>query len=694
MFRTLLLAAVIATVGWSVRPALGEPAPAGPNEVYQGLDEVTARIARLKTKPLDRLLGPDSASQPEVLIFRDSETGAEIWSLTRELCKDLANIERRCPWNCDGSVISLKGNRAFRDPSGKISTSTWDGFSYLMSADGGVSIKFFATNPDGSLVELNDKFNNWDRKEPAYLYFPALKVGNGYRAWSMDGPKDAEMWLVRVRVSKDFRRNTIEPLCRFPNNRRKLTQNISDDNKLCIQDVNGASMQEMPSFYVVDLNKRPGEPGFLQSHPMAYGIKDVPGHDPNNEYHVHGITISRDGKRVSWNYGPMTDVGEPIGFSVPADNLNAAPTCQMQAKDEWGQYLSHPDEWRDGRCAYFSGPTDQLKAAGIAGGWGIWTRVPGRKPAYTGVGASGGHITWCGGDPDWFFANVSRPDKGWDTPVKGRIVAGKADGSVLKVLCNPYDRLRGGKAGYDGIPRAIQSPDATKCWFHSSMLMPGDEFTGSFIAVFRRPYPPTELTARPAGRRIALSWKAHPVSAEVKGYHVYQRGPGAGAPWVELTATAVAGSQYLAPLPSRPGAYSFAVTAEEYSRLESDVTSPVANVTVAGGKATPAGAGEPVRGWDRTAPAAPKGFTATKDPAGVLLRWAPSPETDLRYYNIYFSAAGRPEPVQARRIVSPPHDCTQYLDWTAPEGAGHYALTAVDRHGNESAPAFADVGGR
>ena len=81
--------------------------------VFQGLDEMTARIPRLKDKPFERLLDKQSGWQPETLMFKDTATGAEIWSLTFEECTETANIERRCPWNCDGSIISLKGNRTW-----------------------------------------------------------------------------------------------------------------------------------------------------------------------------------------------------------------------------------------------------------------------------------------------------------------------------------------------------------------------------------------------------------------------------------------------------------------------------------------------------------------------------------------------------------------------------------------------------
>ena len=48
--------------------------------------------------------------------------------------------------------------------------------------------------------------------------------------------------------------------------KRKILQTISDDNKLCIQDWNGESMEDMPNYYVIDLNREPGEEGFARVH--------------------------------------------------------------------------------------------------------------------------------------------------------------------------------------------------------------------------------------------------------------------------------------------------------------------------------------------------------------------------------------------------------------------------------------------
>jgi len=138
------------------------------------------------------------------------------------------------------------------------------------------------------------------------------------------------------------------------------------------------------------------------------------------------------------------------------------------------------------------------------------------------------------------------------------------------------------------------------------------------------------------------------------------------------------------------------VTAEEFSRLESDITSPVVSVTFQkDGSHIVGPLGPGVSGWDRVPPARVGDFTVRKDPSGgYYLKWEPSLEKDLRYYNLYFSSHARPEPVQARRIASPPPGTTEYIDWAAgnPEKA-YYAITAVDRQGNESQPTYAEAEG-
>ncbi|HUV38715.1 MAG TPA: hypothetical protein VMY39_03835 [Planctomycetota bacterium] len=627
-------------------------------EVYQDLDEATARIERLKDKPVEKLIDADGFYQSETLIFKDTGTGCEVWSLTMEECIDLANIERRMVFSADGSVFSMKSSRAYRDTNGNLQRTRWTGHNYLMNVDLTKRRKLWALL-DGRLQQLTDKFDTWDPVLPRTLYF----VTNDK--------------LYRVSVGDVLGDNRAEVIYTFPNANRKFLQTINDDRILCIQDNNGTKSEDEPLFYVIDLKKKPDDPKFCRYRSFNYGgMTGIPGHDPKNEYRVHGIGVDRASDRVSWGYGSMTSPGEGIGFSVPLDDLDAKPTVRRKEVDPWEQYVSHPGLSIRGDRVGFSGPTAKTNAAGIPGGWGLWMRPEGKRPIFCGKKCGGGHCSWCGNDPDVWFAHVYVKKEAWqDDWICDKIVAGNLKGEVVR-LCTPYDRRRGGgKAGYDGIPRPNQSPDATKCWFHSSMLMPRDTCTGSFIVVFRRPYAPTAL--RLAGGKVRIT--PHAVTQEVKSYLIYRRD---GRTWTTVKAVPAKETEV-----DLPEAGTYMMTALEWSGLESDESSPT--ITLPGGRT-----GKAVKDFDKAAPAAPTGFTATREAPGQnRLKWTAPVDADVRYFNLYFSETGRPGAEQKRRFASPPAGTTEYLDWTAPKDAGgQYAVTAVDRQGNESTPAFAPAG--
>jgi fibronectin type 3 domain-containing protein len=222
------------------------------------------------------------------------------------------------------------------------------------------------------------------------------------------------------------------------------------------------------------------------------------------------------------------------------------------------------------------------------------------------------------------------------------------------------------------------------------MLLSTSKHTGSYIAVFHRPYAPTELRLK-AGAGVELEWTPDAVNSEVKGFHVY-RSDDDGRTFTELTDKAVDAKTYKDASAQAGKTYVYAVTTEEWSRLESDTTSPTLKVEVAAAGAKALGTGSGVKGWDKAAPAALKELKATMKDGLVTLQWPASADKDLRYYNIYASSAGKPEISQKRLLVSPPHDEMSYIDWTAPKGQTiNYAITVIDRQGNESAPARAEV---
>ena len=624
MRRYGLLSAALLIWG-AVAVRAGEPGLT----VYQDLEEATGRISRLADKPYLKLV-TEGVYQPEVLIFKDLETGSEVWSLTRELCTDLANIERRSAWSCNGQYVSFIGNTAFWNYNdNQLWKRTWAGYNYIANADGSGRRKLWGSY-SGRLMLHQDKFNNWDQTRPDVLYYPA-----GDTLW-------------RVTLGNGEKDNQSEPIYRFPKRENKIIQEISDSNFMLIEE-SGRD----PNCYVINLNKDPGDPLFCLTCPLK------------GEVHPGSFRFMRSRLQIRGGYENHA-LGDILMLVDPGKGRFIE--CPPEA-DPYGVEMAH---------LWYGLPDDRAAFSGRVRGepFGLYVQLPGKAPVLL-AEVSDGHPTWCGRDPEWFFYAVGTPSN--DSPYSRRLVAGRADGSQLRIICTPFDRRRGeDEGGYDAIPRPNQSPDATKCWFHSSMLMPTNKYTGSYLAVFRRPQPPAGVEVSGQGEATTVKWTPHALSREVKGYHVYRSEDG-GKSFNELTSQAVPGTEYKDRSALSGKNYIYAVTAEEWSRLESDV-------------AAASTAGEPVKGWDKTPPAKVSEFKAERKDGLIRLAWSRSNEQDLRYYNLYASTKERPGAVQRRRLVSPPHDQSGYIDWTAPvSGPVYYALTAVDRQGNESEPVFTEA---
>ncbi len=91
-----------------------------------------------------------------------------------------------------------------------------------------------------------------------------------------------------------------------------------------------------------------------------------------------------------------------------------------------------------------------------------------------------------------------------------------------------------------------------------------------------------------------------------------------------------------------------------------------------------------VRPEDGEPPGPPAGLkSAAAEERGVRLQWQPAGEADLSHYNVY---AAREDQVSARQecLVGSP-SVPEFIDWGLRAGATYrYAITAVDRRGNES----------
>ena len=175
---------------------------------------------------------------------------------------------------------------------------------------------------------------------------------------------------------------------------------------------------------------------------------------------------------------------------------------------------------------------------------------------------------------------------------------------------------------------------------------------------------------------------------EIEGFRVY-RSENRDKGFVEMTDDLVAQTSFIDNDAGADRTYYYFVTSEEHSGLESDTSSNVIEVAAGPplGKKQP-----PAQGWDSTPPAAPTQLNcALLDSGMIRLSWPPSTSPDLRYYNLYYSGEGQPKIGQSSRIASPGRSGTSYIDWGMDGNAKRhfYAITSVDRQGNESPPTFA-----
>jgi alpha-L-arabinofuranosidase len=88
-------------------------------------------------------------------------------------------------------------------------------------------------------------------------------------------------------------------------------------------------------------------------------------------------------------------------------------------------------------------------------------------------------------------------------------------------------------------------------------------------------------------------------------------------------------------------------------------------------------------GSDQQAPQSPTGLTGSAGDGRVFLYWDENPEDDLEGYNLYRSR--RPDGPHRNRVNAEPIETQEHLDLGVDSGVTYtYAITAVDRSGNES----------
>lgn len=449
------------------------------------------------------------------------------------------------------------------------------------------------------------------------------------------------------------------------------------------------------------------------------------------------------------NFGEIRPIDQavtkPHNLTVPGCSPTNTNGVNPDVTTYWSHF--HPDRW--GRFAVFTNNGNNQGGTNYNGD-GVWDYRASRwSPGYVSNNDNPVHRSWIG-FTDWFASVSSDVQKPPTFVMLQRYDDKGSHRNVCESHAFAAGDVSKENYPYYTLSRPSQSPDGTKVAFHSSLLQSSDNYSDAYWAVAYHPYPPTNLSADPSpvGARISFlppkytnrRWinpgtgkidEEHGevlYAREVRRYHVWRASSDSG-PW-ELIGTVDAAyandpvTNTLEPVvngrpvseknklvyddpTAKDGTWYYALTTEEHSGLESRNLSDVLKVTVAGGKldsstiAKPGGppleqkAGNTAAGqtgfWTKP-PAAPKNLDVARAAAGQYrLNWTEPADEKVRYYNIYYAAGTAPAADQAHRIASivarQAGGPFTYLDWLAdPHADGHYAVTSVDRYGNESAP--------
>ena len=636
---------------------------ANPKVVYQNLTEIFRRRPYLHTKNMEKLIrGWDCPG--ELLIFNDVDTGAEVWRLTWNPSYDSIHTHiNRSPWNADGSVIGFLSNRGMPGVWKRETTGLGDPHPYRMKGDGS-SFELFHDRVPG-FTTLFAAWWSWDREDPNKAYWVTHKA----------------LWRTTFMDNDSI----IEKVVDLPNveRRKQLFAPVGEDGIIMVKELNSHKYEA--ELHIVDVKKDK----IIHSYPIAMGLK-WPKHDVKMEFGFHDCTFRRN-KENSYviNYGSQGSVGEYLFFEFPLDgDKSKVKIAYPSAKDPNIPYYSHPAWGPGGKLISYFG-LEEFGPAEKNPGWHVRDH-DGRKPVARLIdGWVGGHIAWDGYDPDWVAAAVGSrhvPEWGDGWIAHAYIPDGKA-----KKLCRHYTKLNGDKSHYGSIARPAQSPDGTKVLFHSTMLQQTNAKTDIYVAVSHRPAPPTDVLMKGVAAdalghtEVTIEWKPPKIRREIKGYHIYRR-MGDNPDWKCLTETPVENPKFADTVRGAPiASVAYFATSVEHSGLESNRSSVVADRF--GVEPGPAAI---ITGWDKKAPAPPTELKVEKTPNGPKLTWKASADKDVRYVNVYFSTKPKPEPKQGNRVASI-IGVQEYLDWSAPKGMEwHYALTAVDRQGNEGKPAYSD----
>ena len=691
---------------------------ASAEDVLENLDEMFRRKARHAdvSIPAKNLEDPETfVWQPETLCYTDVETGREVWVLVR--LPDREDIfNKECStnvWSCDGSRMGIFSTKHRVSANPKVTPRGYHRW---------------IVNTDGSGLKICEGYGKYDRPFDGFSW---AHTELAYYAFGSHPTLDGPFHVLYKNVVGPGNVITGEQILDTSSadtyKKGMVKEGVSTDDKVIVArtgrsaDTFGRHMKTAAIYRIALVP----EPKLEVRWGVARGIPDntYADHQESTATGFHGVVSPgpspefiyggysggckwkfllkgsdpKDGGPVwrPWDGKSFGEISiESTGAGKGPQNPWGAPYFGHEAFDRWGHYFIHGDYTDDGKGTRIR---DFRTRKWFDNG----------DDGYVGKGYyDGQHHTWTG-----WTDHVA-----WIHPQNMKVYGARYDLGTKSqyVICHTHYPVKGRWRNYNALPRPSQSPDGTKIAFAACWLQNGaDQFPYISWAVAYYPRPPVNLKAVAAEGGVRLTWESPsytrrgwpdetkdppPPAREIKAYHVW-RAKAAEGPWEEVGSAAVSYERDLErairvpkglEFVDRPGdgTHYYAITSEEFSRLESRELSEILEVRIGGNTFTAAGVEKGgQKGFWKRPPAAPGNVSAQKSdtPGQVMLTWQEPPDGKVRYYNVYYATTGTPKADPRCRIASVPVGTKKYLDWLAEPNARHaYLVTSVDRQGNES----------
>lgn len=707
------------------------------------LDETMARKARHATANFySGEEAPYYQWQPETLHYTDATTGKEVWRLA---FKPLATIyvgkEHGLDgvWNANGARVGLKNVPGTDRPSVPVDS----GYDWIFNSDGSKPRKSTA----GARMQ-NGSYGGfgWAQTNPDLLYRFRSEGANGMY-------KGDQLWKYTVDAENGISSST---LIRDLNNgylidgsiKNGITGNdkyfVGFSDKQTCSDCPNQSVAATSFLYWINLSTG----AIDKSWGVARGCG--PSADPYGDHTATAETTAHAG--ALWALGPSGDDiviqystgGNFWQLAKNGHHTDGGPAWEDWDGDSFGvnedikiisdgtgtpdnpygnAYWGHPafDKW--GTKAIVGDYSDTNKGTRIverSSNWNAKTGHVANAGAY-----DNGHHNWAAWS-DWVVAN----ETGGDLIFTNIYSASDSNPVAIADVKRPPMSVQ-----YPALPRPVQSPDGTKVAFHTVMFHSDydgddddDDYISVAVAVAYYPHPPeiTSVTNNSGTYTVRFDWRTDqttsrgytqrgwpdeavddpPPPRETKLFRLWRSANGS-TEW-EPVGTVDAdifgrynfatgewnGNKYweIADTP-KPGTWYYAVTAQEWSGLESHTLS---NVFSTAGTQTAIYPSDP-KGTKKFYSFAPQWptpkVTKLSTPGQYRLEWDEPEDPLIRYYNIYYSTNPIPKAIQNQRIASVPRGTKTYVDWLAdPAMEGYYLITSVDTQGNESSFAKRKIG--